>query len=142
CFDCLRERALETVAGDSERLNEIQRKYQIRMQELLSEREGTFADPNYGLRRFVPETGELLALEPNSIEVGKRAIVFVHGMESNPLKFRELAASLAGEERVLLAYHYPNDGSLARAGIALTREIKRVTNDPGNWDFVCHSAGG
>lgn len=142
CFDCLRERALETVAGDSERLDEIQRKYQIRMQELLSEREGTFADPEYGLRRFVPETGELLALEPNSIEAGQRAIVFVHGMESNPLKFRELAASLAGEERILLAYHYPNDGSLARAGIALTREIQRVTDDSGNWDFVCHSAGG
>jgi Zn-dependent protease with chaperone function len=75
-----------------------------------------------------------------------RAVILIHGMEGGANTYRELiegmTASPQGQTIRLLVFVYPNDQSLARSGVMLHRELRRVFDSRRNVDFVCHSAGG
>lgn len=142
-FDPLRAQILAASERDeAEERDAPLSTLQNRLRILLAEREGTIVGRAYGLFAFDPVTGDLRPLNPNSVAANRRVTVVVHGMGSSPKRFCPLTAPLATKQSVFLAFNYPNDGSLEQAGRFLASEIRRVTADASDWDFLCHSAGG
>lgn len=117
-----------------------------RLGQLKAEREGTPPPGLYGLFTFDGSSGTLTPAESNSVSSSTSAVVFVHGMDSDLQTWRTMISTLAerpsAEHVMILGFQYPNDGSLARAGIYLKREMDRVCGASSQVDFICHSAGG
>jgi hypothetical protein len=67
-------------------------------------------------------------------------------MGGSPAVFDTMLADLGARRelrgRKLLAFRYPNNGSLARGGRFLAREVRRVSTAPAAITFVSFSAGG
>jgi pimeloyl-ACP methyl ester carboxylesterase len=142
-LDPLRERMLAAGGGtlsaiDPDRSSPESR----RLRAVLFELSGEVSGEEYGLLTFDPESQTFRKANDSSVPAEARAVVFLHGMESGPDNFLKLAAAVRPEGMQLLAFRYPNDGSLALAGKFLFRELQRVCPDVGHLDFVCHSAGG
>ncbi|MBI3866352.1 MAG: M48 family metalloprotease, partial [Planctomycetia bacterium] len=100
----------------------------------------------YGLFIYDRETSEFRRAAEQSLAVGDRAVVFIHGLEGNggfylPL-MKEVARNQRGANLEFFEFRFPNDQSLARSGEYLTRELARVCTTCRDVDFVCHSAGG
>lgn len=117
-----------------------------RLKHLHRELSGDQQSDNYGLFAFRSDEKTLLKLEDQSLEPNIRCVVFIHGMESDlkthDAMMRSLSSLVDEKQFRILGFRYPNDGSLARSGKFLKREINRVFQSTGNIDFVCHSAGG
>jgi pimeloyl-ACP methyl ester carboxylesterase len=117
-----------------------------RLRRLRLELDGLLFGDNFGLFEFIRETMSFRRAADASVPADARAVVCIHGMESNrevyrPL-FDRLAADDAAAQTRLFVFQYPNDDSLARSGRALERELRRVFASMQQTDFVCHSAGG
>ena len=100
----------------------------------------------FGLFEFNRETKTFTRAVDASVPADARAVVCIHGMESNrevwlPLLGR-IAEEPAAEKLRLFAFQYPADDSLARSSQFLRREVQRVFASAKQIDFVVHSAGG
>lgn len=118
-----------------------------RLQRLLRENSGHVADEiSFGLFAVDVATGKLTKAAPKADEKQPPALVFVHGFAGKETTFenffRRLHEMHAAEQRRILFFRYPNNGSLSAAGEMLTREMARVVDSPERTVFVCHSAGG
>ena len=117
-----------------------------RLRRLRLELDGLLFGDNFGLVEFIRETMSFRRAADASVPAGARAVVCIHGMESNCEVYRPLFARLAADEGAaeirLFVFQYPNDDSLARSGRLLERELRRVFAATQHTDFVCHSAGG
>ncbi|MCH8047119.1 MAG: hypothetical protein IID44_25735 [Planctomycetes bacterium] len=117
-----------------------------RLRRLRMELDGDVGNAQYGLLEFDAAKGALRKSPDKSIGRGEHVVVFLHGMESAAGVFLPLMQQLAknkGDRKLrILALSYPNDGSLARSGKFLSREIDRVCPGAQRIDFVGHSAGG
>ncbi|MCH8922295.1 MAG: alpha/beta fold hydrolase [Planctomycetes bacterium] len=117
-----------------------------RLRRLRMELDGDVGEAKYALHEFDPANVVLGRSADKSIRAGEHVVVFLHGMESNAEIYLPLMQQLAknkGDRKLrILALSYPNDGSLARSGKFLKREIDRVCPGAKHIDFVGHSAGG
>ncbi len=114
-----------------------------RLKKLREEMDGTVTGDDYGLFEMDPTTGETNALHNGAVPQEERVLIFLHGLDSDPQIFRKMAAYLAAQQPLrMLAFRHPNDGSVARCGKFLQREIERTVASPERSIFVCHSAGG
>ena len=117
-----------------------------RLRRLRMEIDGRVNEDRYGLFRFDEKTGKLKKVADGEISAPSRAIVLVHGMESNLERMHALMRDLLPLARKkgihLLGFQYPSDASLSRMGSFLESEIQRVSESAEEFDFVCHSAGG
>jgi Zn-dependent protease with chaperone function len=117
-----------------------------RLRRLRLELDGLVYGEAYGLFEFDPETKMLKRAADGSIGTKTRAVVCVHGMESNLGVYRPLMERFAAQQEIpnlrVLGFQYPHDDSLSRSGSFLRREIERVCAGAKQVDFVCHSAGG
>lgn len=131
------------VAIDAATLGHAAKRIGRRLKRLRAELDGTVANGGYGLFKIDPRTGKAQELKPTEIAAGQRVLVFVHGLESDITVFGPMAQHLSRQLQLpTLALRHPNDGSLARSGKLLKREIDRVIKSPEEIVFVCHSAGG
>jgi len=118
-----------------------------RLKRLLEDRDGLFpADGLHGLFFYNRPTGKFIRAERGAVGREQAPVIVVHGMKGEGESFATLLRTAARrddlEQRPLLAFRYPNDGSLTRAGEFLGREMARVVQAPERAVFVCHSAGG
>lgn len=118
-----------------------------RLKRLLQERDGLYEDEaKYGLFLFDRARGRLERSGAGQVGRGRAPIILVHGLRGNEYALADYLFFLAGRPEVagrpLLAFRYPNNGSLSRAGQLLTREMRRCVAEPEKAVFVCHSAGG
>jgi Zn-dependent protease with chaperone function/pimeloyl-ACP methyl ester carboxylesterase len=103
-------------------------------------------EAEFGLFLFDRKTGKYVKAAAQSVEADRPAIVFIHGLRGDRDTFSPLVDRLREQSEAdhhqFLAFRYPNNGSLARAGLFLHREMARVVASPERTVFVCHSAGG
>lgn len=99
----------------------------------------------YGLFEFDRSTGERTIVADNALLGVDRAVVCVHGMESDLTRFaplvKQFSKTLPDDVR-LFGLQYPGDASLSCIGRFMTNEMERTSASTENFDFVCHSAGG
>lgn len=117
-----------------------------RLRRLRMELDGTIEDGDFGLFAFDRSTLQPVPLDDRVIRKGERAVVFIHGTQSDLEHYRAMMDHFAQHEPMdgihLLGFQYPHDRSLARSARFLKREINRVCQTAKDIDFVCHSAGG
>ena len=103
-------------------------------------------EADFGLFLLDRKTGNFVKAAAQSVEAKKPAVVFVHGLRGDRETFSALIGRLReqseADDHQLLVFRYPNNDSLARAGLFLHREMARVAASPEKTVFVCHSAGG
>ena len=118
----------------------------LRLASLKAELNGTAPAGPYGIFAYDRNTGALNPAPDHAIPQGRKAVVLIHGMDSSLETWRTLMAAMATRPSMqnmdILGFQYPNDGSLARAGLLLKREVARVCDSAEYVDFICHSAGG
>ncbi|MFO0845512.1 MAG: hypothetical protein U0797_24530 [Gemmataceae bacterium] len=118
-----------------------------RLRRLLQERDGE-ADPEaeFGLFTWDGTRGGFVKCRPGEVAKGARPIVFVHGMFGNGESWNgfltHFASQKSVEGRPLLVFRHPGNGSLARSGLMLFKQVQGVIGSPEKATFVCHSAGG
>ncbi len=130
------------LANHSEKEQRLQR-----LKRLLQERDGT-ADPasEFGLFRWDRTAKDFIPCKPGEIDAEVRPIVFVHGMYGKNdswqpfLDYFSEQKSLKG--RPLLVFRHPGNGSIARSGLMLSRQVRELLPSPQKVTFICHSAGG
>jgi pimeloyl-ACP methyl ester carboxylesterase len=117
-----------------------------RLKWLREEQDGIVPGPNYGLLEFDADDGSLQGVPEGGLVAGERAVVCIHGMESDLHIYRPLMRLLSAADEAqrvrVFGFQYPSDASLARIGRFLTRELERTCESARDIDFVCHSAGG
>jgi Zn-dependent protease with chaperone function len=117
-----------------------------RLRRLRLELDGLVYGDAYGLFEFDRETGTLKRAADNTIEKNSRAVICIHGMESDLRIYQALMQKLAAQQSVpklrVLGFQYPSDESLSRVAKYFEHEMQRVCRSANEVDFVCHSAGG
>ena len=118
-----------------------------RLRQLCFDRDGVVRGSQFGLWEFDSQSDQWLKPPALQIAADERAVILVHGMDSQLSKcYLALARELAKERELLgvriLGFQYPGDASLTRVGEFLHRELSRATDGRPKLDFVCHSAGG
>ncbi|MFO0878795.1 MAG: alpha/beta fold hydrolase [Gemmataceae bacterium] len=118
-----------------------------RLKRLIQEKEGTTDTPeDFGLFEYDRSQGTFIRCADKSVSAQQRPIIFIHGMWGNSESWlpylRHWADQKLLEGRPLLVLRHPGNGSLARSGLLLHRQMRRVVADPSGATFVCHSAGG
>jgi len=117
-----------------------------RLRRLRLELDGLVYSDAYGLFEFDRETGTLKRAADNTVEKDSRAVICIHGMESDLRIYQALMQKLAAQQSVpklqVLGFQYPSDESLSRVAKFFDREMQRVCRSAKEVDFVCHSAGG
>jgi Zn-dependent protease with chaperone function len=119
----------------------------LRLKRMLMERDGLVEDvKEYGLFRYDFKSGAFTRCADQSVAADAAPIVFIHGLRDGNTAFQDFLAFLGKQketaDRPLLVFRYPNNDSLARCGLFLTNEVKRVLAAPEKAAFICHSAGG
>jgi pimeloyl-ACP methyl ester carboxylesterase len=118
-----------------------------RLRRLLQERDGE-VDPEaeFGLFAWDRTRAAFVKCHPGDVAREARPIVFVHGLYGTSESWNAFLATFASqravEGRPLLVFRHPGNGSLARSGLLLHRQVTGVIGSPGQATFVCHSAGG
>lgn len=114
-----------------------------RLQNLRNELDGVFPENSeYGLMKYNSGNERFEDLE--QAVTATKAVIFIHGMESELAHFEELlhaASNIPGNPQIL-GFQFPNDGSLSRAATRLKHDVQRSIPEGTPVHFVCHSAGG
>ncbi len=117
-----------------------------RLDQLRMDVDGFVPGQDYGLFEWDSASESFVRLSGPSLSAGERAVVCIHGMDSDMGKYRPFLTSLSQDERArdmrYLAFRYPNDQSLSRSAQFMMNNISQVIPNPEDVDFVCHSAGG
>lgn len=146
-LDTVRSFAAPVKSFDSETLKDSELRALQRLQRLRMDVDGRVYHhkTQYGLFEYDRATGQHLIIEDAALLRVDRAVVCLHGMESDLTKFDvlydQLSKALPVEVR-LLGLQYPGDSSLSCMGEFLSNEVERTSASTEKFDFVCHSAGG
>ena len=136
------ERGLPTAPGPDRALVQALR----RLKWLREELDGIVPGPNHGLLEFDAANRTLQRVPDGHVAAGERAVVCIHGMESDLHIYRPLMRFLCDADEAqgarVFGFQYPSDASLARIGEFFVRELERTCESTRGIDFVCHSAGG
>jgi pimeloyl-ACP methyl ester carboxylesterase len=119
----------------------------LRLKRLLLERDGIMEpEEDFGLFRYDRKTTKREKCKKDEITKDQRPIIFVHGLFGSDVTWKDFLPYFAEqkelEDRPLLIFRMPGNGSLARSGHFLYKEVSRVLAAPDKATFIGYSAGG